>query len=108
MYAALIGRLCISSITTTVFLKKNMSAELSTCAAVLKALSTRRKPANTNHIIFFCAEKNLNQDQTTNSQYVRQLFSDPKDVSIATTTHSGWILDLDGNECLPAEQIATL
>jgi hypothetical protein len=40
-------------------------------AAVLKALRARGKPANTNHIIFFCDEKNFNQDQNTNSQYVR-------------------------------------
>jgi hypothetical protein len=42
-----------------------------TCAAVLKALRARSKPANTNHIIFFSDEKIFNQDQNTNSQYVR-------------------------------------
>ncbi len=42
-----------------------------TCAAVLKALRAGGKPANTNNIIFFCDEKNFNQDQNTNSQYVR-------------------------------------
>jgi hypothetical protein len=42
-----------------------------TCAAVLKALRARSKPANTNHIIFFCDEKNFNKDQNTDSQYVR-------------------------------------
>ncbi len=42
-----------------------------TCAAVLKALCARSKPAYTNHIIFFRDEKNFNQDQNTNSQYVR-------------------------------------
>ena len=40
-------------------------------AVVLKALPARSKLANTNHIIFFCDEKNFNQDQNTNSQYVR-------------------------------------
>jgi hypothetical protein len=33
-----------------------------TCAAVLKALRTRRKPSNPNHIIFLSDENFLNQD----------------------------------------------
>jgi hypothetical protein len=45
-----------------------MLAEYATRAAVLKAFHTRRKCANPNQIIFFSDEKNLNQDQKTNSQ----------------------------------------
>jgi hypothetical protein len=34
-----------------------------TCAAVLKALRARSKPAYTNHIISFCDEKNFNKEK---------------------------------------------
>ncbi len=85
---------CITKCKQTVFIFKNMSTEYATCAAVLKALRTRIKPVLTNHIIFFCDGKHFNQDQNTNSQYVRWLCSDPKDVSIVATTHSGWMPNL--------------
>jgi hypothetical protein len=57
-----------------------------TCAAVLKALRTRRKPANQNHIIFYLMRNFFNQDQKTNSQNNRYHCSDPKDVPIVVHT----------------------
>jgi hypothetical protein len=57
---------------------------------VLKALRTRRKPANPNHIIFFSDEKFFNQDQKTNSQNTRYQCSDPKDVLIVVHTQD-WL-----------------
>jgi hypothetical protein len=38
------------------FINKNKSVKKTSCAAVLKALRTRRKPSNPNHIIFFSDE----------------------------------------------------
>jgi hypothetical protein len=45
-----------------------MSAEYPTCATLLKALRTRRKPAYPNQIIFFSNEKTFNQYQKTKGQ----------------------------------------
>jgi hypothetical protein len=53
---------------------------------VLKALHTRRKPANPHHIIFFSDEKFFYQSQKTNSQNNSYQCSDPKDVPIVVHT----------------------
>jgi len=71
----------------TVFIKKIKSVKEATCAAVLKALPMRRKPANPNRIIFLSDE---NQDQKTNSQNNRYHCSEPKDVPIAVHTQE-WL-----------------
>jgi hypothetical protein len=63
-----------------------MSAEYSTPAAVIKSSRTIRKPSNPNQIIFFSGEKNINQDQKTNSQNKRYLCSGRKNVPIVLHT----------------------
>jgi hypothetical protein len=60
------------------------------CAAVLKALRTRIKPADPNHIISLSVRNLFNQDQKTNSQNSRYHCSDPKDVPIVVQTQD-WL-----------------
>jgi hypothetical protein len=64
-----------------------MSEQNSTPAAVIKSSRTIRKPANPNRIFFFSDEKNINQDQRTNSQNNRYLCSYLKYVPIVLNTH---------------------
>ncbi len=64
------------------FIHKTKSVKEATCAGVPKALRTRRKPANPNHIIFLSDEKKFNQNQKTNSQNNRYHCSDRKDAPI--------------------------
>jgi hypothetical protein len=57
---------------------------------VIKSSRIIRKPANTNQIIFFSGEKNINQVQKTNSQNSRYLCTGPKNVSIVLHTQD-WL-----------------
>jgi hypothetical protein len=92
-----------------------MSAEYSTPAAVIKSSRTIRKQANPNQIIFFSGEKNIYQDQKTNTQNNRYLCSDPKNVPIVLHTQD-WLKGQPGGSPgqemvsprVPAQQIATL
>jgi hypothetical protein len=49
----------MTSSKQTVFIFKNMSADIATLEALLKPLRTRSKPPNPNHIIFYTDEKNF-------------------------------------------------
>jgi hypothetical protein len=69
---------------------KNKSVKETTFAALLKAVHTRRKPANPNHIIFFSDDNFLNQDQKPNSQNNSYQCSDHEDVPLVVHTQD-WL-----------------
>jgi hypothetical protein len=57
---------------TNCFIYKSKSVKEATCAAVLKALRTRRKPANPNHIIFL-SEYKFFKSRTKDKQPEQQI-----------------------------------